>query len=185
LFRHRSLAIFFLPAFALISSLSLTQASQTSSTAGVSNPTVANNKDVNDQKDVSGKWHVAWTGRLGTEQAKLELQQDAGKLKGTFEDQRGISSLSGTIEGKNISFDVEFKGPYPFTTRFTGTIDADKISGTSQAVGVGGSGAYLGHAGEIVQPQHPWTAKRATNEPKPSADTKTETKPASNLPAKN
>lgn len=130
--------------------------------------------------NVTGKWEMSWTGRLGTEKCTLELQQDSTKVKGTFQDLRGDSSLSGTIVGNKLSFEVEFKGPKPFTTRFTGSIDGDKISGTSQAVGVGGSGAYLGHAGEIVQPEHPWTATRAKDEANPSATTKSPDSPAQN-----
>jgi type 1 fimbria pilin len=119
--------------------------------------------------DVSGKWQVSWQGRLGTEQCTLQLQQDGTKLTGTFQDVHGLSSLAGSAEEKRISFDVQFQGPRPFTTRFTGTtdptVDPGKIEGTSQAVGVGGAGAYLGHAGEVVQPEHPWTAKRIPNQP--------------------
>lgn len=122
--------------------------------------------------DVAGKWEMSWTGRLGTEKCTLELQQDSTKVKGTFRDLRGDSSLSGTIEGNKLSFDVEFKGPRPFTTRFAGSIDSDKITGTSRAVGAGSSGAYLGHAGEIVQPEHPWAATRAKDRPNPPAETK-------------
>jgi len=116
--------------------------------------------------DVSGKWQVAWQGRLGTEQCTLQLQQDSSnKLKGTLQDLHGISSLSGTIDGKKVVFEVTIQGSHPFTTRFTGTVDADKIEGTSQAIGVGGVGAFLGHGGEVVQPEHPWTAKRVTDQP--------------------
>jgi hypothetical protein len=126
--------------------------------------------------NVSGKWQMSWTGRLGTEKCALDLQQDSAKLKGTFQDQRGSSTLSGSVDGNKISFDVEFKGPKPFTTRFTGTADGEKITGTSQAMGIGGSGAYLGHAGEIVQPEHPWSATRGTDQtkdqPNPSAEVK-------------
>jgi len=121
---------------------------------------------------INGKWQMSWTGRLGTEKCSLDLQQDSAKLKGTFQDQRGSSALTGSVEGNKISFDVDFKGPKPFTTRFTGTVDGDKITGTSQAVGIGGSGAYLGHAGEIVQPEHPWSATRGTDQPNPSAEIK-------------
>ena len=121
--------------------------------------------------DVAGKWQATWQGRLGSEPCTIELQQDSNKLKGTLQDQRGLSPLSGTVDGKKITFDVQFGGPRPFTVRFTGTVDADKIEGTSQAVGVGGGGAYLGHGGEVVQPEHPWTAKRVANPPGTSADT--------------
>ena len=111
---------------------------------------------------VAGNWQVSWQGRLGTEQVQLHLQQDGAKLTGTFQDLRGSSTLSGTIDEKTISFDVQFAGPRPFTTRFTGTAESDKIEGTSQAVGVG---AFLGHPGEIVHPDHPWTAKRVADQP--------------------
>jgi hypothetical protein len=120
--------------------------------------------------DVSGKWQVSWQGRVGTEQCTLQLQQDGIKLTGTLQDQRGLSPLSGTVDDKQISFEVQFQGPRPFTTRFKGTVDSGKIEGTSQAIGVGGSGAYLGHAGEVVQPEHPWTAKRIANSPQQASN---------------
>jgi hypothetical protein len=110
--------------------------------------------------DISGDWQVSWQGRLGTEQCTLHLVSDEGKLTGSFRSIHGVSSLSGTITGKQVSFDVPFPGPRPYTIRFTGKIDGDKIEGSSQAVGLGGPGAYLGHGGEIVQPDHPWSAKR-------------------------
>ncbi len=115
--------------------------------------------------DVSGDWQVSWQGRLGTEECVLHLRKEGTKLTGTFDDLRGSSSLTGTVDGKHISFEVHFPGPRPFTTRFTGNVANGKIEGTSQAIGVGGSGAYLGHGGEVVQPEHPWTAKRGAGAP--------------------
>jgi hypothetical protein len=156
LFRPFSFAIFLLSAFALISVSSST--GQTKENASSSSSAMSN--------DVSGKWQVSWQGRLGTEQCIVQMQQDStNKLKGTLQDQRGIASLTGTIDGKNVTFDVQFQGPRPFTTRFTGTADGDKMEGKSQATNVGGSGAFLGHGGEVVQPEHPWTAKRILTEP--------------------
>jgi hypothetical protein len=156
LFRPFSFAIFLLSAFALISVSSST--GQTKENASSSSSAMSN--------DVSGKWQVSWQGRLGTEQCIVQMQQDStNKLKGTLQDQRGIASLTGTIDGKNVTFDVQFQGPRPFTTRFTGTADGDKMEGKSQATNVGGSGAFLGHGGEVVQPEHPWTAKRIVTEP--------------------
>lgn len=156
MFRPFSFAIFLLSAFALISVSSST--GQTKENASSSSSAMSN--------DVSGKWQVSWQGRLGTEQCIVQMQQDsANKLKGTLQDQRGIASLTGTIDGKNVTFDVQFQGPRPFTTRFTGTADGDKMEGKSQATNVGGSGAFLGHGGEVVQPEHPWTAKRILTEP--------------------
>jgi hypothetical protein len=115
--------------------------------------------------DVSGDWQVSWEGRLGTAPGTLHLQQDGKKLTGTFKDLHGLSSLSGTIDENRISFDVQFQGAHPFTTRFVGNANGEKIEGTSQAVNVGERGAFLGHGGEVVNPEHPWKAKRGTATP--------------------
>jgi len=114
---------------------------------------------------VAGVWRASWTGRLGVEECVLRLQQDGTKLTGTFQDLRGVMQLSGTVDEKNISFEVQFRGPRPFTTRFTGTANGDKIDGTSQAINVEG-GAFLGHPGEVVNPEQKWTAKRVADQPK-------------------
>jgi opacity protein-like surface antigen len=114
--------------------------------------------------NVSGKWQVSWQARLGTEQATIELQQDRSKLRGTFHDLHHSCPVSGTIEGSNISLDVQFEEARPYTIAFNGTVNSDSISGTSRAQNIGGK-AYLGHGGEIVQPEHPWTATRPADPP--------------------
>ena len=114
-----------------------------------------------DQANVAGTWQVSWQVRLGTAHATVQLTQDGSKLSGTFLEMGVSSNLSGSIQGKRIIFDVQFPGPRPFTIEFTGTVDGDKITGASQAKGVEGAGAYLGHGGEVVQPDHPWTATRS------------------------
>ena len=114
----------------------------------------------NDTPGVSGKWQLSWQARLGTEQAMVELEQDGSKLRGTFRDLHHSCPLSGSIEGKTISFEVQVEEARPYTIAFKGTVNGDNISGTSQAQNIGESKAYLGHGGEIVQPEHPWTATR-------------------------
>jgi len=116
--------------------------------------------------DLSGDWQVSWEVRLGTDSGTLHLQQNRTKLTGTFKDLHGLSSVSGTIDETRISFDVQFQGKYPFTTRFSGHLNNGKLEGTSEAIGVtGGGGAFLGHGGEVVHPEHPWTAARVANPP--------------------
>jgi hypothetical protein len=114
-----------------------------------------------DQVNVSGTWQISWTVRLGTAHATVELKQDGSKLTGTFQ-QNGVSSpVAGTFQGKNITFEVAFQGPRPYTIEFNGDVDAEKMNGKSRAKNVEGAGAYLGHGGEVVYPDHPWTASRA------------------------
>jgi hypothetical protein len=114
-----------------------------------------------DPANVAGTWQISWQVRLGAAHATVQLTQDGAKLSGTFQEMGVSSHLSGSVEGKNISFDVEFPGPRPYTIEFTGTVEGEKISGKSRAKDVEGAGAYLGHGGEVVQPDHPWTASRS------------------------
>jgi hypothetical protein len=123
----------------------------------------ANSPSGNDALSVSGKWQLSWQARLGTEQATVELEQDGSKLRGTFHDLHHSCPLSGSIEGKTISFEVQFEEARPYTIAFKGIVNGDNISGTSQAQNTGTSKAYLGHGGEIIQPEHPWTATRPTD----------------------
>jgi hypothetical protein len=126
---------------------------------------------------VAGKWQVSWQGRLGTLQGTLALHQDDSKLSGTFQDSRNSSLLSGSIEGSNLSFEVQFQGARPYTIEFHGKLDGDKITGTSLAKNVGSEGAFLGHGGEVAQPEHPWTATRQPDSSSPSEKTGDSGKP--------
>jgi hypothetical protein len=165
--------IFFITLFA---SAAQTQPAQTQKDAAPEKPAHAQ------PVDISGDWQVSWQGRMGAEECVLHLRQDGTKLTGTLKSLHGLSSLSGTVDDdkKQISFDVKFEGPHPFTTRFTGTVNDGKIEGTSQAIGVGGSGAYLGHAGEIVQPEHPWTAAHIANQPARTSEASSDPNPPAN-----
>ncbi|HXM09456.1 MAG TPA: hypothetical protein VN946_05870 [Terriglobales bacterium] len=161
---------FFALLLALTASFAAALAQTVQTTGQVQKDPVADQSARVQPAEVAGSWQVSWQGRLGTEPGVLHLQREGTKLTGTFQDLHGSSPLTGTVDGKTISFDVKFNGPRPFTTRFTGTADGDKLAGTSQAVGVEGGGAFLGHPGEIVHPEHPWTAKRAQNQATPSSE---------------
>lgn len=110
--------------------------------------------------NINGKWHGSWQGRMGALPITLDLQQHGTKLTGELIRRSDTSPVTGSIIGNAISFTINFAGPKPYTILFKGTIEGDSIKGTSQAQNVGGNGAYLGHGGEIVQPDRPWTATR-------------------------
>jgi len=63
-------------------------------------------------------------------------------VTGTFQDNRGSYPLSGSIQGQAITFDVPFTGPPPYTIEFKGTVDGEKITGTSGLKG--GESGFLG-----------------------------------------
>ncbi len=107
---------------------------------------------------VRGKWRIAWDVRMGTIRGVLTLKQHADQVTGTFfENLNGQTySLSGSVQGKDITFDIPFPSSKPYTIEFKGTVDREKMTGTSARKG--GGPVYLGHGGEIVDPQHSWLA---------------------------
>jgi hypothetical protein len=68
--------------------------------------------------------------------------------------------FTGKVEGRAITFDIPFPGPPPYTIRFKGSLDGDgdEIYGTSARAD--GGPVFLGHAGEVDEPQHPWSATK-------------------------
>jgi len=108
--------------------------------------------------NVAGSWQISWQGHRGNEQGALHLQQEGDKLTGTLVGPRGSSELTGTVQGSNISFNVEMQGRRSFTLAFTGTVDGDKMSGTLQPKGGEAEEGHAGHRGG--QGNHNWSATR-------------------------
>ena len=109
--------------------------------------------------NIGGAWQLSWQGRDGSQQATIKIQQDGSKLSGTFQGPRGSSALSGSVDGNNVSFNVQMQGRRTITLAFTGTIDGDKMSGTLQPQGGGGGHEGRG-GGQGNQGNHSWTAVR-------------------------
>jgi hypothetical protein len=106
--------------------------------------------------NIGGAWQISWQGRGGTQQATMQIQQDGSKLSGTFEDASGSSSVTGSVSGNNVSFNVQIQGR-PMTLAFTGTVNGDKMSGTFSPQG-GGGGGRGGRGG--AQGSHTWSGVR-------------------------
>jgi hypothetical protein len=112
---------------------------------------------------VAGKWRIAWNVRLGTVRGILVLKQTAADVTGTFLEYGKQYPLSGSIQGQAITFEVPFSGPRPYTIEFKGTVDGGKMSGTSGLKG--GGRVFLGHGGEVEDPDRHWTATRGLKHP--------------------
>jgi hypothetical protein len=120
--------------------------------------------------NVAGNWQLSWQGRQGAQQSTVQIQQDGSKLTGTMQGPRGSAPLTGSIEGNNISFNVQFQGERRnFTLAFSGTADADKMSGTFQPQG-GGRGRRGGKGDEGKQAGRSWTATRQADQPSPPSE---------------
>jgi hypothetical protein len=105
---------------------------------------------------VEGKWQLSWQARMGMEKGVLTLQQTGVKLRGNFHSELGSPTVSGAIQGQNISFELHFEGKQHFAIAFTGKIDGAKMNGKFVIDGM--MDGYDQH-GENVQPtNYSWTA---------------------------
>lgn len=81
--------------------------------------------------NVSGTWTVlAKNGRRSVTQT-IVLQQDGGKVTGTFKGPRQSGTINGTISENEIKFHVTAKMPIDYT----GTVDGDSMKGTLTSEG--------------------------------------------------
>ena len=79
---------------------------------------------------IAGSWQMSFTDRNGDpRQGTLQIQQDGAKLSGTFQGPRGSAPLKGSLQGNQISITVKARGR---EISFTGTVDGDKMTGTTQ-----------------------------------------------------
>lgn len=107
---------------------------------------------------VSGKWQISWEARLGTAHGTVQMEQAESRLTGSYQGQLGTPKVSGTIDGKNVSFTLDFQGAHPFSLIFKGVVDGDKMAGKFEIGGV--DGGYDQH-GENARPSnYTWSAVR-------------------------
>lgn len=79
--------------------------------------------------DVAGNWQASWTAADGSHrQGAMLLKQNGSELSGSFQGKRGSASLKGSLRGNQVSLTMQLpRGP----VSLTGTIDGDKMSGTT------------------------------------------------------
>lgn len=79
---------------------------------------------------LTGNWDMSWTGANGAQrQTTMQLKQDGAKLSGKLSGERGSASVTGSIEGNQVSLNVKLRKRQ---IAFTGTIDgSNRMSGTT------------------------------------------------------
>ena len=112
---------------------------------------------------IAGKWRMAWDVRLGTARGVLDFKQKGNQVTGTFFEELidQTYSLSGSLQGEDITFDIDFPGgTHPHVIEFKGTVNRKKKMMTGTSALKGGGKVFLGHANEIVEPERPWLATK-------------------------
>src|SRR5690242_6047142 len=81
---------------------------------------------------VAGDWSMTMDSPHGKMTGPLKLEQDGAKLTGVYQlEHAGKLPINGKIDGKKITFSLEAPGGQ-MTITFTGTLDGDKMSGTTE-----------------------------------------------------
>ncbi len=79
--------------------------------------------------DVTGKWRMSLDMEMGHATPLLELEQNEGKLTGTYQGRYGASPVSGTTEGRTFKFGVAME---TMTLQFRGEVLEDgTLKGTA------------------------------------------------------
>lgn len=91
--------------------------------------------------NVAGTWNFKVSGDAGSADQTMVIQQDGGKVTGTFKGPRQSGTINGTVVGNAIKFKVKARA----SMDYVGTVDGDTMKGTLSARGKTGD----------------WTATRA------------------------
>jgi hypothetical protein len=81
--------------------------------------------------NVAGSWQLTMQGRNGEVTQPMTIEQKGGTITGSIKAQNGEAALTGTVDGKTITFTTKRQGPNgEITQEFKGTVDGDSIKGT-------------------------------------------------------
>ena len=84
---------------------------------------------------IAGKWQMSMDTPHGAVQGDLEVKQDGSKIAGTYTVEHvGAMAITGNVEGTKVSLNLAVPGG-EMTMAFSGTVDGDKMSGSTQMGG--------------------------------------------------
>lgn len=76
--------------------------------------------------NVAGAWNFKISGDAGSADQTIVIQQDGGKITGTFKGPKQSGTLTGTVDGNNIKFHVKARADLDYT----GTVNGETMKGT-------------------------------------------------------
>jgi hypothetical protein len=78
---------------------------------------------------LAGNWQMSWVGANGERQGSMQLKQDGSKLSGKLQGERGAATVTGSIQGNQVSLNVKLRRRQ---IAFSGTVEGDRMSGTTE-----------------------------------------------------
>ena len=92
-----------------------------------------------------GAWNVTINSPMGAQQATLTLATDGDSLSGTMAGAQGTQEFSGgTVDGDNLTWEVDMTQPMPMKLEISATVAGDEISGTVK-LGAFGEASFSGN----------------------------------------
>ena len=83
---------------------------------------------------IAGQWQMSVQTPHGPMKAAMQVKQDGTKITGNCDMvHMGSMALSGTVDGKRVSFSIEIQGGQKIT--FSGVVDGNKMGGTTDPEG--------------------------------------------------
>ena len=77
-----------------------------------------------------GSWNCTINSPMGAQQATMTLVTDGNSLSGKMEGAQGTQEFDGgSVDGNNLSWNVEMTSPMPMTLEVSAEVDGDSISG--------------------------------------------------------
>ncbi len=122
--------------------------------------------------NLAGNWQIQWEARIATEKGLVRFQQTGAKLTGVYSGPAGSATVSGTVDGKKVSFTLEFPGKYFYSLVFTGLVEDDKMNGKFAVANM--KDGYDSH-GENARPtDYSWKAMRSAGQGAQTAKSETQ-----------
>ena len=99
-------------------------------------------------QDISGTWVLSVELDFGSGDATFVFEQDGETLTGTYSGALGEHTVTGTIEGNEVSF--QFTEDQVGTVTYRGTVDGDTMMGSCD-YGLMGGGSFVGSKRESAE----------------------------------
>ena len=122
-----------------------------STEAAESEPAAASTNGAATSASPAGEWRMTLESPRGTREGMLELVVEGSSLSGTWSGERGTQQFAGgTIEGSNLSWEVQMSGPMgQMSLRFSGLLADGAITGEVE-FGSFGKGKFEATRAEAV-----------------------------------
>lgn len=98
-----------------------------------------------ENRDLSGRWVLTTTSKVGSQDVDLNLRQSGHELTGTVESSMGEVPCAGRVDGNDVTFSFTLRAAgRDLKINYIGQIDSDTMKG-STSFDAFGQGTFVAH----------------------------------------